>query len=144
MKKQVRMLWPSMVLCLIVLGCDGNESSPAASVSLPREGQRLLEDMNKLAAEGRSNRSFRYNLDADCNLTAQRLLSGRPTRRFIVPVGSTQLARFEYSPGLGYALRAPVGRSSSMRSIFEAGSRERLERMEALLQTLAEFCRRGG
>lgn len=135
------MRWFVGLLLLLILGCNTGNDQPLTTISLSQETQRLLEQMNSLAAEPRDKRSFRYGLQANCTLAVQPLLSGRPTERRMVALGAMRFERFQYAPGLGYALRAPVGEAGGMMSIFEAGTMERITQMEALLHSLAVFCK---
>lgn len=103
------MRWFVGLLLSLTVGCNTDNDQPLTTISLSQETQRLLEQMNSLAAEPRGQRSFRYGLQANCMLAVRPLLSGQPTQRRMVAMGATRIERFEYAPGLGYALRAPVG-----------------------------------
>jgi hypothetical protein len=135
------MRWFIGLLLLFSLGCNTDNDQSLTTVSLSPETQRLLEQMNSLAAEPLRQRSFRYGLRANCTLAVQALLLGRPTERYMVAIGPTRFERFAYAPGLGYALRAPVGKAGGIVPIFEAKTMEQITQMEALLHSLAVFCK---
>jgi hypothetical protein len=120
-------------------GCEKREQQPKPKVLDPQI-HGVLEDINALARNTKAEREFRYDLAADCTLIAQRVVAGRPGQQRNVPLGTTSLVRFQYAPGLGYGLRAPIEGTSAMESIFDARTLGQIEAMEAMLQSLETTC----
>lgn len=123
----------------LVAGCEPKEPTPR-TIALDPEVHRLLQNINALAQETVAEREFRYELSPDCTLTAQRVVAGRPGQRWLVPLGATQFVRFDYAPGLGHGLRAPIDGTGAMESIFDAHSIERIRQMEGMLRSLERTC----
>lgn len=132
--------WSTAAILLFICACNGSGNGDLTAVPVSSETRHLLIQMNKLAEPPIKNRSFRYGLHANCTLAVEPLLSGNPTDRYSIPLASTKLEPFRYAGGLGYALRAPIGRRDAIMPIFEASQRAELEKMESLLKSLAASC----
>ena len=130
-----------LTACIIALaaGCQEREQQPKPKVLDPQV-HGVLENINTLARETKAEREFRYDVSPDCTLVAQRVVAGRPGQRRNLPLGTTPFVRFQYAPGLGYGLRAPIEGTSAMESIFDAPTIGQIEAMEAMLQSLETTC----
>jgi hypothetical protein len=130
-----------LAACILALaaGCEKREQQPKPKVLDPQV-HGVLDNINALARETKAEREFRYDVSPDCTLIAQRLVAGRPGQQRNVPLGTTSLVRFQYAPGLGYGLRAPIEGTSAMESIFDARTIGQIEAMEAMLQSLETTC----
>jgi hypothetical protein len=124
---------------VLATGCEPQEPKPKTAAFDP-EVQRLLQSMNALAQETVAEREFRYDVSPDCTLTAQRVVAGRPGQQWLVSLGAAKFVQFDYAPGLGHGLRAPIDGMGTMESIFDAHSIERIRQMEAMLRSLETTC----
>jgi hypothetical protein len=129
-----------VLLCAFMFGCTTDENPDTGPGSVSERAQRVVSEMNSFAEQVKAERRYRYELQPACMLKVERLLAGKPAQRNTFKIDTTRLAKFDYAPGLGYGLRAPVGQSGAMISIFDAGSRDEIKKMQDMIRSLAAAC----
>lgn len=130
------------VLALVVAlfcACDRAPDGPQGESSSATH-RETLHQIADLGAYEHRGESFLYELRGNCELDVRRLLNGAMAARFMLPLKDIQFERYDYSPGLGYAVRSIGNTANSSIVIFQAPQIEKIQRMLSLLLDLKTEC----
>ncbi|MBI2277601.1 MAG: hypothetical protein HYU74_09640 [Dechloromonas sp.] len=99
-----------------------------------------MQQIAELGANEQRGESFIYELRGNCDLDVRRLLNGAVAARFMVPLKDIQFERYDYSPGLGHAVRSIGSTANSSVVIFQAPQLANVQKMLSLLGRLKTEC----
>lgn len=96
--------------------------------------------MNVLGARANRQQTYAYALADNCDLGARKSLNANPTKQMVFLLKDTRFERYDYAPGLGYAIRSvnPGGEPGDV--VFEASGLESIQAMLALLAKVKAEC----
>jgi hypothetical protein len=126
------------VVAITLCACTA-DPPPSAEARLPIL-QSTLHEMADLGKRGNRAQPFTYTLTPNCNLYASKLLNGQPTKQVVFALADTQFERFEYAPGLGYAIRTVNQSGGGDTVVFEASTLELIQSMLQLLERIKAEC----
>lgn len=132
--------FPVLALALALLGaCDRTPDGPPGQSS-PARHRETMQQIGELGAYEHRGESFIYELRGNCELDVRRLLNGAAAARFMLPLKDVQFERYDYSPGLGYAVRSIGSTANSGIVIFQAPQLASVQKMLSLLVNLTAEC----
>lgn len=127
-------------LALALLGaCDREPGGPQGESS-PATHRETMQQIAELGANEHRGESFSYELRGNCELDVRRLLNGAMAARFMLPLKDVQFERYDYLPGLGYAVRSTGSPANSSIVIFQAPQLANVQKMLSLLVNLKAEC----
>lgn len=139
-KRNVFGKFPVLALAVALLGACDREPDGRPGESSPAMHRETMYQIAELGANEHRGESFSYELRADCELDVRRLLNGAAAARFMLPLKVVQFERYDYSPGLGYAVRSIGTTANSSIVIFQAPQIENIQKMLSLLVNLKAEC----
>lgn len=132
--------FPVLALAVAFLwACDREPDGPQAQSS-PAAHRETMHQIAELGANEQRGESFVYELRGNCELDVRRLLNGAAAARFMLPLKDVQFERYDYSPGLGYAVRSTGSTADSSIVIFQAPQLANVQKMLSLLVSLKAEC----
>jgi len=138
--------WPQrwselgFAIFLIALCACTPDKSPTGTGKLSPALQSVLQEMSALGARDNREQSFAYTLADNCDLHATKLLNGHSTKHMIFPLKNTQFGRYDYAPGLGFAVQVENQGGGVDNVVFEAPTVELIQSMLLLLEKLKVAC----
>jgi len=132
--------FPVLALSVALLGACDREPDGRKAESSPATHRETVQQIAELGANAERGESFIYELRGNCELHVRRLLNGAPAARYMVPLQDVQFERYDFSPGLGYAVRSIGSTANSSIVIFQAPQLANVQKMLSLLMTLKTEC----
>lgn len=128
-----------VILVLTLFACSA-EQPPSAANKLSPALQRTLQEMNVLGARENRQQTYAYALADTCDLRATKSLNAYPTKQMAIFLKDSRFERYDYSPGLGYAIRNVNPDAEMGDVVFEASGQASIQAMLALLATITTEC----
>lgn len=129
-----------LALAVALLGACDREPDGQRGESSPATHRETVQQIAELGADEHRGESFIYELRGNCELNVRRLLNGAAAPRLMLPLKDIQFERYEYSPGLGYAVRSVRTTANSSIVIFQAPQLANVQKMLSLLVDLKAAC----
>ena len=115
--------------------CTPDKPSPAAE-GLSPVLQTTIKEMNVLGAQGGRRQTYAYALAENCDLRTTKSLNARPIKQMAFLLKDAQFGRFDYAPGLGYAVRSVNQGVGTEEVLFDD---PRVESFLAMLELLVKI-----
>jgi hypothetical protein len=129
-----------IAIFVVALCACSPDKPPSVAGKLSPALQSALQEMSALGARDNREQSFAYTLADNCDLHATKLLNGHPTKHMIFPLENTQFGRYDYAPGLGYAIQVENQSGGVDNVVFEAPTLELIQSMLLVLEKLKVAC----
>lgn len=123
------------ILMMTLCACSPDQP-PFAGKKLSPVLNSILQEMNALGAEGNRQQTYAYALAENCDLRATKSLNAFPTKQIAVLLKDSRFERYDYAPGLGYAVRSVNQGVGTDEVVFDAF---RLESIQAMLELLVKI-----
>ncbi|MBS1139010.1 MAG: hypothetical protein H6R13_463 [Proteobacteria bacterium] len=123
------------VLMMTLCACSPDQP-PSAGEKLSPVFQSTLREMNALGAQGNRQQTYAYALAENCDLRATKSLNAYPIKQMAFLLRDTRFERYDYAPGLGYAVRSVNQGVGTDEVVFDAF---RLESIQAMLELLIKI-----
>lgn len=124
----------------VTLGACTAAPPPSVVETLLPKLQTTLREMNDLGAQESTAQPYTYTLTNNCNLHAAKLLNGQPIKHVVFGLADTRFERFDYAPGLGYAIRTVNQSGGGDNVVLEASTLELIQSMLQLLERIKAEC----
>lgn len=129
----------SSVMALALCACSA-EPPPAEAATQSPLLHSMLQQMGNLAVRGNGEQRHVYTLAKNCNLHATKLLNGQPIKRMFFSLAEARFGRYDYAPGLGYAVRTVNQEGEIDNVVFDAPALESILSMLQLLEKIKLEC----
>lgn len=116
------------------------DQPPSGTENLSPVLQGTLQEMNFLGAQGNRQQTYAYALAENCELRATKSLNAHPILQMAFLLRDSQFGRYNYAPGLGYAVRSVNQVAGSDEVVFDASSLESIHAMLELLVKIKAEC----
>lgn len=123
------------ILMMTLCACSPDQP-PSAGEKLSPVLQRTLQEMNALGAQGNRQQTYAYALAKNCDLRATKSLNAYPIKQMAFLLSDSRFERYDYAPGLGYAVRSVNQGIGTDEVVFDAF---RLESIQAMLELLVKI-----
>lgn len=132
---------PILGTAVLVIGLCACNADPQPSIGelLSPALQSTLLEMTNLGARENRGASYAYTIN-NCNLHASKFLNGHAIKQMVFTLGDTNFGRYNYAPGLGYAVRTVNQAGGGDSVVFEAPSLELIQSMLQLLEKIKAEC----
>jgi len=128
-----------LIIPALVLGCS-DRSPPVPAHSPSPADQAVLTEINRIADNEQTERTFQYALAAPCRLTIRKLMGGRPYGESSVPLAGIETEILAYVAGEGFGLKGyPPGDLPSV-DLFDSRTESAAQRAAELIGKLALRC----
>jgi len=127
------------ILAIPLCGCSPDQL-PSVAEKLSPVLQSTLREMNVLGALGNQEQTYAYALADNCDLRATKFLNAHLIKQMTFSLKDTRFRRYDYAPGLGYAIRSVNQGVAIDDVVFYASAAESIQAMLELLKKISAQC----